>query len=118
MKKFFLSLISICLLSLTIGCADETTIKTSAIVFTRPECSNTSKLLDFFKQLNANNNLITYQIKDLSMAENRILVQKFAQKHHITVKQLYTPIVFTPKGYSAGWGERTKEDLKLLLNIR
>lgn len=118
MKKIFLSLFSICFFILISGCSDETEITTSAVVFTRPECSNSAKLINFFTQLRSNNNLITYQIKDLSIAENRILIQKFSKKYHITAKQLYTPIVFTPKGFSSGWNDSTEEELKLLLNIR
>lgn len=115
MKNFFLSIF---LLFMTTACSDETIMTTSAIIFTRPECTNTDKVVRFFDKLKEKHNSITYQIKDLSLAENRILIKKFASKHHLNTKQLYTPIVFTPKGFSSGWGERTKTDLKLLLNIR
>ena len=118
MKKLFLFVFSVCFLLFLSACSDDTELKTSAIIFTRPECTNTSNAIKFFQELQSKTALITYQIKDLSLAENRLLIKEFAKKHHITVKQLYTPIIFTPKGYSAGWNEKTPNKLKFLLNIR
>lgn len=118
MKKLFLMLLFLPIFLLTTACSDDTDMTTAAVIFTRPECTNTSKAIDFFNQLRNKNSLITYQIKDLSAAENRLLIQKFAKKHYISVKKLYTPIVFTPKGYSSGWNEKTPVKLKHLLNVR
>lgn len=119
MKRFFLSfLIVFCFITLS-GCSDDDTyITTSAIIFTRPECPRSRLAIQYFNELKQKNNLITYEIRDLSIAENRVLVKKFRRKHHITAQQIYTPIIFTPKGFSSGWDERTPEELKLLLNIR
>ena len=118
MKKLLLSILSICFLLFSSACTDDTQINTSAIIFTRPECQNTEKALQFFSQIRSKTSLITYQIKDLSLAENRLLIKKFAQKHHIELTQLYTPIIFTPKGYTSGWDDKTSNNLKSLLNIR
>ncbi len=119
MKKLFLCLLTtICLITLG-GCSDDDTyLSTSAVIFTRPECPRSRLAIQFFNELKQKNNLITYEVKDLSIGENRTLVKKFKRKHHITAREIYTPIIFTPKGFSSGWDARTPEDLKLLLNIR
>ena len=117
MKKLSIILLSFCLFILT-GCKDETRLKTSAIIFTRSECSRTGEALKFFNELKKRNNLITYEIKDLSQSQNIELLKKFVKKHGISAKQFLTPIIFTPKGYSAGWDYQTPYDLKILLNIR
>ncbi|MBO7244012.1 MAG: hypothetical protein J6V53_01850 [Alphaproteobacteria bacterium] len=118
MKKIFLSLCSICLILSITACTDETNLSTSAIIFTRPECTSTDQALRFFRKLQNKTGIITYEIKDLSIAQNRILIKKFAKKHHISGQNLYTPIIFTPKGYSSGWNKQTEENLKFLLNVR
>ncbi len=118
MKKLFLSLLSVFLLLFSSACTDETQLNTSAVIFTRPECNNTEKAILFFNEIRNKTSLVTYQIKDLSIAENRLLIKKFAKKHHIELTKLYTPIIFTPKGYTSGWNDETPNKLKSLLNIR
>lgn len=117
MKKLSIILLAFSFLFIT-GCKDETHLKTSAIIFTRSECTSTPDALKFFNKLKKKNNLITYEIKDLSKAENIELLKKFVKKHNIPTKSFLTPIIFTSKGYSSGWDFQTPYDLKILLNIR
>lgn len=102
------------------GCSDEVDFKTSAVVFTRPECDHCQDALEYIETiLKPNNQALTFEIKDLSQGESRKLLKKYAHMYNIEKSHLQTPIIFTPKGYMSGWKiENSQIQLKMLLNIR
>lgn len=100
------------------GCSDNTEFSTDAIIFTKTECPASKLALEFFQELNKKENRITYQIRDISIANNRILLEKMGKKYDISAQVVYTPVIFTDKGFTSGWGPETPSDLKILLNIR
>lgn len=119
LKIFYTLLFSLSFLFLS-GCSDELDITTSAVIFTRPECQRCHEAITYFETvLKAENNSLTLSIKDLSLGKNRSLLQKYARAYHIEKGTISTPVIFTPKGYIAGWDAQTSPNqLKTLLNIR
>jgi arsenate reductase-like glutaredoxin family protein len=119
MKKFILILISCFSICLTSACSEnEPTFSTSAVIFTRSQCQRTASAIDFFEELKGKDNNITYEIKDLSVGENRIMLKNLAKKYYLSKKAVPTPIIFTSKGFTLGWSEETKKKLKHQLNVR
>ena len=119
MKKFILILISCFSICLAVACSKtEPTFSTSAIIFTRSQCQRTGSAVEFFEELKKKNNSVTYEIKDLSVGENRLLLKNLAKKYYLSKKAVPTPIIFTAKGFTLGWSEETEKKLKQQLNIR
>ena len=120
MKKFILIAISWFTILCTTACSDNETSyhPSSAIIFTRSQCQRTHFAIDFFKQLQQKDSNITYELKDLSVGENRILLKKLAKQHYLSKKAVPTPIIFTARGYTLGWDDKTEEALKSQLNTR
>lgn len=119
MKKI-LFLLLICFSFLTItGCSDDKVeLSSSAIVFTRQECPQSKLAIEFLNNLKKKEGNFTFEIKELSITENRLLIKKLLKQFNISSKQLNRPIIFTSKGVSTGWDESTPKRLKELLNLR
>ena len=119
MKKFLLILVSCLSICFASACSEnEPTISSSAIIFTRSQCQRTKFAIEFFEELKKKDNSITYEIKELSAGDNRVLLKNLAKKYYLSKKAVPTPIIFTSKGFSLGWDEETEKKLKQQLNIR
>lgn len=119
MKKTLSALFLSFSLLFTPSCSDDTdpNLTTNVVIFTRSECTRTHHAIDFLNDLKKKNN-ITYLVKDLSTAENRIQIKELAKKHNMPTGHVSTPIIFTDKGYTTGWDTGSPDKLKYLLNIR
>ncbi|MBQ8251397.1 MAG: hypothetical protein IJY92_05750 [Alphaproteobacteria bacterium] len=120
MKKIILTIVSSVFILLTTACSDEvlTSSKQNVLIFSRSQCVRTPKAIEFLKELQQKDSNIRYELKDLSVGENRIMLKKLAHQYELSKMSVPTPIIFTPKGYILGWDEKTGETLKRQLNIR
>lgn len=116
-KKVLIALLVALTFSLA-SCSDETEISTSAIMFTRPECTYCQNAIAYFNVLKKEHQELSLDVRDLSIGDNRDLLKAFARKNHLEGQRAMTPIIFTPKGYMFGWDDDSPKKLEHLLNFR
>lgn len=120
MKKIILTVVSCVSIFLNTACSDEvlTSSNQTVLIFSRSQCVRTPQAIEFLKELKQKDSNIRYELKDLSVGENRIMLKKLANQYELSKVSVPTPIIFTPKGYTLGWDSKTGETLKIQLNIR